>query len=253
MAVRDRTKDALWSSAGISQAQRPANQVCFARGWDTTGRPVASWGWRSDASEFHSNEPSAFWLGGDPATIRERDPGIIGIIGFRLAGQRITMGENEPNNVALIRTPTFVDYPAIATIGATGDYSAAPPTWLGPVLERLDSILALPEDWDGRNARRPNSWHAVEAFGFLQRVMRTGTALPSIVPLVDGGVQVEWHQGGLDVEATFTAGPDRGLYFADLSTGEEFEGPVDVGIGQLRGLMTRLEEASTATTVDAAH
>jgi hypothetical protein len=161
----------------------------------------------------------------------------------------------DPGNVACYQLPTFVcsKYPEATTTSATGEFPPAAPTWIRPVLERLDSILALPEGWDGREANRPRVWHAVEVIGFMQRVMREATALPSIVPLADGGMQVEWHRGGLDVEATFTAGPDRGLYFADLSTAYEFEGPVDVGIGELRGLMGRLEEANTATTVYAAH
>lgn len=247
MAVRLRADDALWSTIEIVQIQRSAEDADAANEWHP-GRSVFSWAWQKGSLE----RSCEYWQG------REAGPvGYTPIHGFSLLGEvgRLFDQTIDRSGVASHQLPIALcrQQPNVTMSGATGGLSAPQPTWIAPVSERLQAILSLPAAWDGHEAKRPDTWHAAEAFGFMRRLMVEATALPSIVPLADGGVQIEWHRGGLDVEATFTAGPDRGLYFADLSTGYEFEGPVDAGIGVLRELIVRLEEANTATTVYASY
>lgn len=247
MAVRLRADDALWSTTEIVRIHQPSEGAEFAHEW-SPGSAVLSLAWRKASSEWMGED----WWGYGPSLLRYTPS--HGFSGFGGVGQLFDR-VLDASALASQQLPIVVcrRQADITMTGTTADPSAPQPAWIAPVAERLEAIRALPAGWDGGEAKRPDAWHAVEAFGFLWRLMRAATAVPSIVPLADGGVQIEWHRGGLDIEATFTAGPDRGLYFADLSTGYEFEGPVDAGIGELRDLIARLEEANTATTVHAAY
>lgn len=67
-----------------------------------------------------------------------------------------------------------------------------------PFIRKLRSLLRLEPGWDSYGAR-PISTHAVEtALAFLAQT--AGGPGPSIVPTVRGGIQLEWHNGRIDVE-----------------------------------------------------
>jgi|AntDryMetagUQ889_1029465.scaffolds.fasta_scaffold03891_2 hypothetical protein len=129
-----------------------------------------------------------------------------------------------------------------------GPIETEPAPWLSSVAARLDALLRLPQDWDGYGGAPISAEQATRALDFLLRLMRPTTARPAIGPLSDGGLQVDWHRGQLDVEVMFSEGPNAGLYWLDLETGHEFEGPIDTGIEGLRRLMDRLEGDLTTTT-----
>jgi hypothetical protein len=97
-------------------------------------------------------------------------------------------------------------------------------TWLKPVLERLHYLQGLAPGWDSPGARsiEPRSFDRV--LRFLTVSMTPQTPAPSIVPLENGGLQIEWHRAGLDVEVEFEPGEEAHLYFHEISTGEEREG-----------------------------
>lgn len=113
------------------------------------------------------------------------------------------------------------------------------PQWLGPVVTRLREVIHLPANWDSYGAAEPSVDHAVDALQFLRRVMLPAAPPPAIVPLNDGGIQLEWHEGGLDFEATFSSGADRGFFLHDRASGDETEGAIEEGIEGLRGLLGR--------------
>lgn len=249
MAAQSPSKDALWSSGEIIETQRRAEKPDRIQYWSVlpSGLPRP----RSWLSEHAAGSASIHPFGWDVA--RPSAPTYFAPLIVN-AWQRVSP-EVESRDPVSFRLPIFAcKYQRDPTmIVATGALPIAQPAWMATVVARLETLLALPEGWDGYNAKTPEIWHALEAFGFLERVMTETTARPSIVPLTDGGIQIEWHRGDLDIEATFTAGADRGLYLADLSTGAEFEGSIDEGIEDLRRLMARLEEANTATSMHAAH
>ena len=55
----------------------------------------------------------------------------------------------------------------------------------------------------------------------LNDVMDASIPTPQIVPTADGGVQVEWHQNGLDIELFAAAPYECELYVHDHHTGAE--------------------------------
>jgi hypothetical protein len=62
---------------------------------------------------------------------------------------------------------------------------------------RLNELLALPENWDGYGAQRIERDAIAGARQFLSRV--------NVTPCVSGGVQLEWHTNGIDLELEFDA------------------------------------------------
>lgn len=75
--------------------------------------------------------------------------------------------------------------------------------WLGAVVDALEALARLPDDWDHRGSRAVNFDDVHEALVFLQHIMRDDTMAPSITPLSSGGIELSWHVTGLDVEAVF--------------------------------------------------
>ena len=63
-------------------------------------------------------------------------------------------------------------------------------------LRRAVHLLALPENWDSYGAPKITS-SAVDAALRLRAALATE---PAMVPTSKGGVQLEWHDRGFDVE-----------------------------------------------------
>jgi hypothetical protein len=114
------------------------------------------------------------------------------------------------------------------------------------ILRRTAELLRLADGWDSQGGQAIRHAHVQRMLRFLGAHMCEQLPPPSIVPMSDGGVQIEWHRRGLDVEVTFTGGEDDALYCFDLATGEEWEGAPDEGFWDL-GLGDRLAESRTAT------
>ncbi|MBI3683271.1 MAG: hypothetical protein HY235_23105 [Acidobacteria bacterium] len=66
-----------------------------------------------------------------------------------------------------------------------------PPAWLKPTIQSFLGLLQLPHNWDGYGAVRIQEQIVQQALMALVQVMDDDTPAPSVVPLSDGGVQVE--------------------------------------------------------------
>jgi hypothetical protein len=112
-------------------------------------------------------------------------------------------------------------------------------SWPVKAVNQLEQLLALRPNWDTHGGQPISARNANAALTFLYAVMAPDTSSPSIVPTHNGGVQLEWHRSGLDVEALFAGGADDGLYVRDVATGDEWEGRAEEGFRQF-GLSKRL-------------
>ena len=104
-------------------------------------------------------------------------------------------------------------------IRAVGERS----TWLSPTIERLNGLLRLPDNWDRDGASRVNPRAAVAALELLGAAARPDTPAPSIVPTDEGGVQLEWHLRGMDLEVEVAPSGRVHGFFADIADITEWE------------------------------
>jgi hypothetical protein len=87
--------------------------------------------------------------------------------------------------------------------------------WEVEVVQSLVRLAQLPAGWDSYGAPpipRDASHFALE---ILQGIMRPRTPLPQVVPSSAGGIQLEWHEKGIDLELHITAPYQCELWFQD--------------------------------------
>jgi hypothetical protein len=97
--------------------------------------------------------------------------------------------------------------------------------WFSAALNRINRLTALAAGWNSYSGQEVKADTVIEAIEFLTRVAYPGMAAPAIVPLADGGLQVEWHRGGLDIEVTFSD-RESAIYVEDRDDGSELELPL---------------------------
>lgn len=106
---------------------------------------------------------------------------------------------------------------------------AAPcfPAWVGPTIVAFSAIASLPANWDTYGAR-PVSRDVIRlALETLATVMQVNSPVPSVVPLADGGIQLEWHRKQQDLEIIFPVGAPPEFCYFNRGTDLEVEGLVN--------------------------
>lgn len=85
------------------------------------------------------------------------------------------------------------------------DWELAEPGWKTVVEQRLSKIQAYQPGWDGYASKPPGASVIGFARSILQAVMPADAPAPSIVPFSGGGIQLEWHANGFDIELAIYA------------------------------------------------
>ncbi|SRR5216684_7884810 len=87
--------------------------------------------------------------------------------------------------------------------------------WQLEVQKHLLEYAKFPVGWDSYNAP-PIGWQAgLFALSVLNDFMRPRTPIPQVVPSTAGGVQLEWHQKGIDLELHIIGPYQCELWFKD--------------------------------------
>jgi hypothetical protein len=102
-------------------------------------------------------------------------------------------------------------------------FSEPPPEWFLPTLEKIGALEALPKNWDSYGGRPVNPHCAATAVSLLLNVLEPGMPEPAIVPTNRGGLQIEWHRDGVDIEIEVQSPSRLYVAFEDENTGEEWE------------------------------
>jgi len=103
-----------------------------------------------------------------------------------------------------------------------GQFEAQPQRkWQVEVVNQLVKFAKLPKGWDSYNAERFRSDAGMFALEVLEKVMRPRTPVPQIVPTASGGVQLEWHQKGIDLEINIVGPYNCELWYRDHQSGAE--------------------------------
>jgi hypothetical protein len=115
-------------------------------------------------------------------------------------------------------------------------------SWLRRALESGCRLLELPPNWDSYGAAAITPQSVVSALNLLIRLMDDDTPEPQIVPTPSGGVQMEWHTRGIDLEIETLGGGRFGAFFEDARTGATWEGDVEVADSRLSDAIRALAE-----------
>ena len=115
------------------------------------------------------------------------------------------------------------------------------PAWLAPTLKTLRDLSQLPKDWDGYGADQIHEQIPFRALGVLGEVMDFDSPAPSVVPLSDGGIQLEWHRHGRNLEIEFPTDAAPNFFYYEDSGGDEAEGQVSRSYDQIQMYLSSLK------------
>lgn len=104
-------------------------------------------------------------------------------------------------------------------IGIVGDL----PAWVEPTVRSTDRLLRLGPDWDTYGGCPVDLKCAVAAIRLAFNTLRDDTPVPSVVPTSRGGLQLEWHTRGVDLEIEFLSATRVCGLFEDQVTGACWE------------------------------
>jgi hypothetical protein len=117
------------------------------------------------------------------------------------------------------------------------------PDWTSKAAQRFVDLIRLPEGWDGHKGRPVLPPVADYAYQLLQKLMlQPGLPLPSITPLAYGGIMLEWHRRGLDVEIEIDAPACHRVYICEIATGTEQHFQLGPRLDRLRDVMTKVAD-----------
>jgi len=98
------------------------------------------------------------------------------------------------------------------------------PAWLEPTLSAFLSIRSLGENWDSYGGKKTSDDLIKLALSILTQIMPVNAPVPSVVPLGDGGLQLEWHRKQQDLEIVFPVDTTPTFYYCKNNSGVETEG-----------------------------
>ena len=97
-------------------------------------------------------------------------------------------------------------------------------------IQRMLQFLELPPGWNSYNARVIGRENVNVALSLLSRTMRADTPVPNVIPMVRGGVQLEWHTRGINLELSIYSPEEIRFQAEDVRGGETVEGELDLGL-----------------------
>ena len=124
------------------------------------------------------------------------------------------------------------------------EWEGEEPAWVGPSLNALAESLALPANWDSYGACRVDPRSVESAGQALCSLMGSDTIPPTVVPTVHGGLQLEWHAQGIDLEIEFPPAGRDYVYCRDHREKTEWEGEFTFSLNRLRGVLQQLSHRS---------
>ncbi len=124
------------------------------------------------------------------------------------------------------------------------EFDEQPPRRLMPVIERIVSFGSLQPNWDSYRARPVDPLCAVAAITFVLNNVREPSSLPSAVPTNRGGIQLEWHTNGVDLEIEFSSPSRIRVSFDDGRTGATEEHVIRGDLRPVTPFLQRLSDAN---------
>lgn len=98
------------------------------------------------------------------------------------------------------------------------------PTTLWNVFAALKRLAALQPGWDSYGAASLSPIAARRLLSFAPVLLPPDAPEPTVIPTRGGGVQLEWHRNGIDLEVEVPGAEALTYFYADAATGKEVEG-----------------------------
>lgn len=113
------------------------------------------------------------------------------------------------------------------TVTLEGSGYEPPSLW--HVMDAIRRFAALAPSWDSYGARPLNPSAVRRILGLLPALLSDNAPEPTIIPTREGGLQVEWHRNGIDLEVRVPPSGPIAHFFADAKSGDEheWEGPLN--------------------------
>ena len=113
------------------------------------------------------------------------------------------------------------------------------PSFLSSVKGVAD-LLGLPAGWNSYSAKPIEPRNVKRAIELLAELLGPETPPPIVVATVRGGIQLEWHTNGIDIEVYITA-PQEICFFAEqLGSDESTEQSLAGHVHELRSWLDRV-------------
>jgi hypothetical protein len=134
-----------------------------------------------------------------------------------------------------LRNSVYLTYDS----GSVGVMLNAVPDWIVAVQQKVAELSTLRPGWDGQSARSISRDALLSAWEFIVQVTPYIRIAPSLVPTVSGGVALEWHRGGFDIEVDFSE-PEHASAYIESESGMTVEGYLDQVYPRLVALIREL-------------
>jgi hypothetical protein len=121
------------------------------------------------------------------------------------------------------------------------DYGQPLPAWFDPAMQGFVDLLALPPNWDSYGAGAIDLKVVHDAMNVINGLLGPTSPAPRVVPLSSGGLQLEWHRQGVDLEVVFDQDEEPFFYYRNRATGDESEHALPENSGLLRSIISNLE------------
>jgi len=106
--------------------------------------------------------------------------------------------------------------------------------------EAVVSLLELPAGWNSYSAKPIELRNASRAIQLLSEFLEPDTPSPAVIPTVRGGIQLEWHREGVNLEI-YIESPDDVSFFAErIGCGEICETPLAGHEDELKSWLKRI-------------
>jgi hypothetical protein len=121
------------------------------------------------------------------------------------------------------------------------DFGQPLPAWFDPLVQGFVDLLTLPPNWNSYQAGTIDSQIVHDAMNFINGVLGPTSPAPRVVPLSSGGLQLEWHRQGIDLEVVFDRGEQPFFYYKNRVNGQESEHSLPEGNSVLSSIIANLE------------
>lgn len=119
------------------------------------------------------------------------------------------------------------------------------PAWLAAAAQAMSEIMNLPTNWDSYGALPVRPTAILAALSLLFEIMQADTPAPTVVPTVQGGVQLEWHTHGIDLEIEILSLGRLSAYYEDHEQNAEWEGEITSDLTRLSEVLFELSRRAS--------